>query len=336
MSRLMLVGVVWIGAGLASTARAQSTSWVDAVLPPEARSYDFGTVVRGSKIRHVFTIANTTGGRIRIADWRTKCGCTDVKAGAKVIPPGTQTTLEATIDTTKFTGPKRSGLTLVFAEPNFVEIDLNLTCFIRGDVTANPGLIDFGVVRRGAKSPTQTLVLSYSGGRPDWEITQIKTQTAFVKIVSTEQGRSADGQVSYRLSAVLQSDPPNGTFKDEAKIFSNENRDAPLPITIVAKIQGAASIAPSIINFGPVKPGQTVSKTVMVRGAEPFTITRIAPSEPEIKVDAPTEQARTVHNLTLKFTAPSRPGPYHATMDVQTSFANEPPAHLKTFATIVP
>jgi hypothetical protein len=336
MSRVLLVGVLWLGSISLADARAQQAGWVDTVLPPASRSYDFGTVVRGSKIRHVFTIANTTNSQVRIADWRTKCGCTDVKAGAKVIPPGTQTTLEATIDTTKFTGPKRSGLTLVFAEPSLVEIDLNLTCFIRGDVTVNPGLIDFGVVRRGKETPTKTLVLTYAGGRPDWEIKQIKTRTAHVKIVSTEQGRSADGQVNYLLTATLQSDLPNGAFKDEAKISSNEPRGTPLPITVVASIQSAVSVAPSIINFGPVKPGQTVAKTVILRGSEPFTIQKVSPSEPDLKFDAPADQAKPVHTLTLKFTAPSQTGPYHATMDVRTSLENEPLAHLKTFATVIP
>jgi hypothetical protein len=336
MSRVLLVGILWLGTISFADARADQVSWVDVVLPPASRSYDFGTVVRGSKIRHVFTIANSTGSQVRIADWRTKCGCTDVKAGAKVIPPGTQTTLEATIDTTKFTGPKRSGLTLVFAEPSFVEIDLNLTCFIRGDITANPGLIDFGVVRRGKASPKATLVLSYAGGRPDWEIKQIKTRTAYVKIVSTEQGRSAGGQVNYLLTAELQSDPPNGLFKDEAKIISNEVVETPLPITIVANIQSAVSVAPSIINFGPVKPGQTVTKTLIVRGSEPFSIRKVSPSKPELKLDAPGDQAKPVHSLTLKFIAPSQTGPYHATIDLETSLANEPPAQLKTFATVIP
>jgi hypothetical protein len=336
MSRVLLVGVLWLGTISLANARAAAVGWVDAVLPPASRSHDFGTVVRGSKIRHVFTIANTTDSRVRIADWRTKCGCTDVKAGARVIPPGTQTTLEATIDTTKFTGPKRSGLTLIFDEPSYVQVDLNLTCFIRGDVTVNPGLIDFGVVRRGKGSPTKTLVLTYAGGRPDWEIKQIKTRTSGVKIVSNEQGRSADGQVNYLLTATLQSDLPVGSFKDEAKISSNDAQEAPLPITVAATIQGAVTVAPSIINFGPVKPGQTVTKAVIVRGSEPFSIQRATPSKPDLKFDPPADQAKPVHNLLLKFTAPSQTGPYHATIDVTTSLEDEPPAQLKTFATVVP
>ena len=122
-------------------------------------------VARGSQVRHAFPVVNRTNSEIRIADWRTKCGCTDVRVGAQVIPPGTQTTVEATIDTTRFQGHKASGLTLVLDRPVFAEIDLNMTCFIRGDIALNPGQIDFGTVRRSGKLPSAALTLTYAGGR---------------------------------------------------------------------------------------------------------------------------------------------------------------------------
>ena len=93
------------------------------------------------------------------------------------IPPGTQTTIEATIDTSRFQNRKDSGLVLVLDRPNHVEIELNLTCFIRTDVNLAPGLIDFGTVRRTEKLPSVALTLTYSGGRPGWEIAEMKTQS---------------------------------------------------------------------------------------------------------------------------------------------------------------
>src|SRR5581483_2944009 len=95
-------------------------------------------------------LINRTAQDIHIADYRTKCGCTDVHIGARDVPPGTQTVVEAVIDTTKFEGYKASGLTLVMTRPQFIEVDLNLSCFIRGDITLNPGVIDFGTVQRAA------------------------------------------------------------------------------------------------------------------------------------------------------------------------------------------
>src|SRR5258708_1510631 len=140
----LLVVVLTASGGLAQVVRAQE--WVNTVFP--SREHNFGTVARGSKVHHTFPLVNTTDKEIHIVTYRTKCGCTEVRLGATTIPPGTQTVVEAVIDTTKFTGPKASGLTLVIDRPQFVEVDLSLNCFIRGDLTLNPGQADFCQVNR--------------------------------------------------------------------------------------------------------------------------------------------------------------------------------------------
>ena len=116
--------------------------WTREVFP--VRTHDFGTVARGSKVRCVFPIVNKTSADLEIAEVRTKCGCTEVRVGARVIPPGTKTTIEAILDTTKFIGYKASGLTLILKQPTFAEIDLNFTAFIRSEITLEPGQADFG------------------------------------------------------------------------------------------------------------------------------------------------------------------------------------------------
>src|SRR5215210_6692732 len=189
MLRVPILVTVW---AILATPSAFAQSWVDTVFPE--RAYDFGTVARGSKIRHSFRLINRTSQEIHIADWRTKCGCTEVRVGARSIPPGTQTSIEAVIDTTKFVGYKASGLTLIIDRPNFVEVDLNLSCFIRGDLVVSPGQVDFGTVQRSGK-PTLTLNLTYAGGLPNWTIAKMKTKSSHVSARLQELGRSYDGQM---------------------------------------------------------------------------------------------------------------------------------------------
>src|SRR5205823_2326929 len=109
MGRVTTFLVVWAASAIPPAAGAQD--WVAAAFPE--RAFDFGTVARGSKVHHTFKLLNRTNQEIHIADWRTKCGCTEVKVGAREIPPGTLTVIEAVLDTTKFQGYKASGLTLV-------------------------------------------------------------------------------------------------------------------------------------------------------------------------------------------------------------------------------
>ena len=116
MGRKSTFLLVWAALAVQS---AGAQDWVSKAFPE--RAFDFGTVARGSKIRHTFKLVNRTNQEIHIADFRTKCGCTEVRIGAREIPPGTLTTIEATVDTTKFEGFKATGLTLVIDRPSVVE-----------------------------------------------------------------------------------------------------------------------------------------------------------------------------------------------------------------------
>ncbi len=271
--------------GFSTAAPAEASDWIASVFPD--RAHDFGNVARGSQVRHSFPVVNRSNSEVHIASWRTKCGCTNVKVGARVIPPGTQTTIEATIDTTRFQGRKDSGLTLVIDRPNYIEVDLNLTCFIRSDVMLNPGQIDFGTVRRSDKLPSAALTLTYNGGRPGWEIAEMKTQSAKVKAVAERLNRTAGGLVQWTVSATLQPGITNGYFKDEITLITNDLPAQTIPISVVANVQSAVSVTPSIINFGPIRAGQSVTKIVHVRSASPFSLTRLEADRAELRAVEP-------------------------------------------------
>jgi Protein of unknown function (DUF1573) len=332
MRRFMVLGLLGLLV-IDPIASGQSLDWVASAVPE--RAHDFGTVARGSQIHHTFPIVNRTNQDIHILDWQTKCGCTNVIVGAKLIPPGTQTTVEATIDTTRFVGPKLSGLTLRFDQPSFVVVDLNLTCFIRGDIVMNPGQIDFGIVRRDKLVPA-SLTLTYAGGRSDWEVTKMNTRSSKVTAELRELNRTADGQINYSLTASLKPGISNGYFKDEITLVTNDQSSPTIPISVVANIASAVSVTPSIINFGGVRPGQAVSKTVLVRSAEPFSITKLSPSSDVIQAAEAAKGPLTLHTLTLTLKAPEQLGPHHTTLTIGTDIKDEPPALLKTFATVVP
>jgi hypothetical protein len=335
MRRSLLFWVLWSGFST-SLARAADSDWLTAVFPE--RAYDFGTVARGSQVRHTFPVVNRTNFDIHIADWRTKCGCTDVRVGARLIPPGTQTTVEATINTTNFQGYKASGLTLILDRPAFVEVDLNLSCFIRGDIVLNPGQIDFGSVRRSAKLPSASLTLIYAGGRSDWDISQMKTQTAKVKAEAKELSRTADGQIHWLITAALQPAITNGYFKDEITLITNDFPPQTVPISVVANVQSAVSVSPSIINLGRVRPGETISKPnlVHVRSSAPFALTKLSSSRSELEPVESNPGPLSDHIVNLKLKAPEIAGPYHALIKIETDLKEEPPVQLKVFATVAP
>jgi hypothetical protein len=317
---------------LSTAARAGQADWIALVFPD--RAHDFGYVAKGSQVRYAFPVVNRSNYEVHILDWRTKCGCTNVKVGARAIPPGTQTTVEATIDTTRFHGRKDSGLTLVLDRPNYVEVDLNMTCFIRGDVTLSPGQIDFGIVRRSDKLPSSLLTLSYSGGRPGWEIAEMKTQSAKVKAIAERVNRPG-GLIQWTVSATLQPSITNGYFKDEITLYTNDSPPQAIPISVVANVQSAVSVTPSIVNFGPIRVGQSATKVVHVRSAAPFALTKLEADRTELR--AAESQAGSIpdHTVNVTIQAPATPGPFHGIVKIESDLKDEPPGQIKTFATII-
>ena len=312
---------------------AGAADWTDAVFPE--RSHDFGTVARGSKVHHSFKLVNSTNQEIHIASWKTKCGCTDVRVGARDIPPGTQTVIEAVIDTTNFKNYKASGLTLFLDRPSVASVDLNITCFIREDVALNPGQVDFGTVNR-SKQPKAELSLAYSGGQASWAVTEMKTISDHIVAELREQGRSPGGQVNYSLTATLKPSAPIGIFKDQITLKTNDPSGQTIPISVSAVVQSNVMVSPSVINFGSVKPGQTIQKTVLVRSAQPFKLTEIKPAQAELTAPAVSDQSKGLHTVVLTFKAPGRLGPYNAAVEFETDLKDEPAARLSTFANVVP
>jgi len=307
-------------------------NWFDGIFPEKAK--DLGTVARGTKIRHAFKLVNTTSYDIHIANYVTKCGCTDVKIGAHDIPPGTQTTIEATIDTTKFQGFKASGLTLKLDRPSYAEVDLNLTCFIRGDILLNPGTVDFQAVARGSK-PVQTLTLNYLGGDPNWAITKVLTISPHISATAREVGRTA-GNVQYQISANLASTAPSGHFKDEITLVTNDPNGQNIPISVSANVQAAVTVSPAIINLGHVKPGETVTREILVRSSQAFKLTGLAAQRPELSASETNPAPLAFHKVKVTLKAPATSGPYNASLEIATDLKDEPPAKLTAFATVGP
>ena len=213
--------------------------------------------------------------------------------------------------------------------PTFVEVDLNLTCFIRGDIVMNPGQIDFGIVRRSEKMPPASLTLTYAGGRSDWEVTKMKTQTSKVKAELRELSRTADGQINYALTATLQPGVPNGYFKDEITLITND-QSSPSSRSRSWPTSRARSPSPRRSSTSAAfRPGQTVSKTVLVRSAQPFSITRLSRQRGRSPAGRRRDRTSSRPPVEADLKAPEQTGPHHATLTIETDIKDEPPARSR-------
>jgi hypothetical protein len=307
-------------------------NWVDTLFPESV--HDLGTVARGSRIKYRFRLVNTTNQEVHIVDWQTKCGCTEVKVGARTIPAGTQTFVEATLDTTRFEGPKSSGLVLRFDRPTLASKDLSFRCVIRGDIQLSPGVVDFGTVTRG-KPAEQSLALTYQGGQPNWGVFGIETASPHVVVEAEEvPGTRNAASVQYRLTARLQPSAPLGYFKDEIALKTNDPNSATIPISVVANVQGAVVVNPAILTLGSYRSGQTVTREVLLRGAQPFVVTASTASKGDVSASTASGSPQALQKLTVTFRMPTEPGNHHFILEFRTSLDQESPVKLSAFATV--
>ena len=327
MRRLSMFWIAWSGFAIGIAPARGRLRLVDDRVP--RTGLRFGNVARGSQIRHAFPVVNRTDSDIRIADWRTKCGCTDVKVGARVIPPGTQTTVEATINTTNFQGYKPSGLTLILDRPVFVEVNLNLTCFIRGDILMNPGQVDFGTLRRSAKLPSATLELTYAGGRSDWDIVQMKTQTDRIKArpgrsVGPPTARSA-GRSPRRSSPAF----PTATSRTRSRSSPTIRppRRSPSPSWPTSRRASPSRRRSSISAGSARRDGHPAPTSCMFARRPPFSLSKVSRHRAGAGGRGAHAGARSDHVLNLKLKAPKAPGPStRSSRSRPTSRRNPPPA----------
>lgn len=327
-------GSLVVGSVGRSAPLQSSTDWVEAVFPD--RKHDFGTVAKGSILRHSFRIANRSNREVHVTGYSAKCGCTGVTVGAQTIPPGAQTTVEAVLDTSKFSGYKASGLTLTIDRPAVRSIDYELSCFIQDELLIQPGVLDFGDVRRGSPAD-RSVLLRYLGGRADWQVVEMKHENSALSARLQEQSTSA-GERRYQLVARLDAKAlKNGNFRDQITLVTNDPSRPTIPVSVAAKVVSDVTLSPAVLNLGQLKPGETVERTVLVKGPGPFRVIEATAAQGQIgPVGEPSEASRPLHQVKVAIEAPDSAGSYHAILEIRTDRPDEPPARLTAFATVVP
>jgi hypothetical protein len=95
-------------------------------------------------------------------------------------------------------------------------------------------------------------------------------------------------------------------------------------------------VTPSIINFGPVRAGQSVTKTVHVRSSSSFIITKLDADRADLTAVEQQTGSLPEHTVNITLQGPAEPGPFHGVVKIASDLKDEPPAQIKAFATIMP
>jgi len=286
--------VLFLGLAMASTSTA--ASWADGMF--DELSKDFGSVPRGPTLTYPFRVKNNTKGPVNISSVSVSCGCTNAQALKTYLQPGEETVILAKMDTTRFSGPKTVTIFVKFDRPAAEEVRLWVTANGRSDVTISPEALTFGQIKRGATPEASVTVTFY--GMPDLKLTEAKGDSNYVQATIGE-AKAANGAIAYDVKAKLRNDTPAGKWYTDVWVKTNNAGLPQVRVPLTVDVAAALSVVPEAIGLGQVKINAEGERRVIIRGAQPFKITKIEGLDEQLTAKDGTEESKQVHILTVKF-----------------------------------
>jgi hypothetical protein len=326
MSRYSLV----LMAALGWTSMASAASWAEALFDELGR--DFGSVPRGPTLTHAFRLTNKTGQTVHVAGVRVSCGCVTAFATQTDLAPGEATSIQAQMDTRRFSGVKAVTIYVQFDQPRWEEVRLWVQANGRDDVTINPETLAFGQIKLGS-GPAASANISFLGSN-NWRIQEAQCDSNYVQATVQELRRAA-GEVTYQVTAKLRPDVPAGKWYTDVWLKTNNPATPRVRVPLTVEIESALSVSPNVANLGEVKSGAEAARRVIIRGVKPFRITSVKGTDAEISVQDSSPESKSVHVLTIKLRA-DKPGEKNRTLHVITDLEDEGEVEFQAVGQVMP
>jgi hypothetical protein len=318
----MLALAAWLA--LAADAPAQNMAWADKLFQGTTAK-DFGVIPHGAQLTYRFPIKNIYTVPLEITNVRPSCSCLTFTLSTKVLKPEETGYLDIVMDGKRFTGPKAVTI-FVTVGPEFISTaTLHVTANARTDVVLNPGEFNFGTVPRGAGA-TQTIDVEYAGNH-DWRILDVVNDPNSPIVVKlSETYRQAPrlrkaGKVGYRLEATLKPTAPDGPFRYQIGLRTNDQNQI-LSVPAEGTVQPALTASPDTVDGVSLKVGQVLTRKIFVRGRQPFRITAVDGQGDGVTVQFDAARSAATHFLTVQV-QPQRVGALQRPLVIRTDLDKE-------------
>lgn len=287
--------------------------------------HDFGVVARGAKAEHRFVFKNLYVEDVHVQSARSSCGCTLVSVENPTVKTYEEGAIVARVNSTAFLGARGATITVVFDKPYYAEVQLHVKTYIRSDIVLNPESVQFGTIEQGELAQREVTV-TYAGRR-DWKIVDVKAPSPAMQAEVEELSRTSN-QVRYRLKVQLDESAPAGYLNDRLVLVTNDYRYEQVPVTVEGVVQAPITVTPGNLFLGVVKPGQKVTKTIVVRGNEPFRILSMSCEGTGFEFDLSQDEKagpKKVHVIPVTFVAGESQGKIQGNIKIETDLGIELP-----------
>jgi hypothetical protein len=318
---------------LLAGSSALGQDWAEKMF--DHTSHDFGTVARGAKVEHIFTVENIYEEEMRISEIRSSCGCTAPKVSRQILKTWEKAQILAEVDTRGFFGRKDATLTVVLSGQFRAEVQLHIHVYIRSDIVVEPGSVQFGSVPKGTEA-VQKVRVSHAGS-PDWRIIGVESPVPHIEAEAVRAPDTPASNLAYDVIVRLKADAPVGHIREYLNLLTNDRRAeaSRVPLAVEGEVVSTVSVSPSLLLMGVVSPGQTITRQLVVQGKEPFRILGVECSDKRLSCTPPTDQKK-LHMLPVVFVADEKTGKVSATIQIKTSLASEKPLEVPVSGQVIP
>jgi hypothetical protein len=263
----------------------------------------FGSVAKNADVVFKFNVKNIYKEDIRITGVSTSCGCISWQDKMPITLVSGQTQeLTLRLDTVRFNGDRHATAFVSLLEPtrgSAATVSIPVDGRIRQDVILQTNTLNFGQVDQGKAMEIRMNVV-YTGGRPDWAVTQARVTSPYLSTKVIEKSRGG-GTANYDVVVTLKGDAPAAKLNDRMLLVTNEAGDSGYGVVVEAQIEAEFVVADA--QFGQITPGQSKTVNVVVRGKKPFKIEKIerAKTDESFKFKL-SDNLATVHMVPMTFT----------------------------------
>lgn len=289
---LVLAAVFAAGLAQAQTTQqpAKAKPGADAKAPSKAvaapkievtpETKDAGVVPKGQAIESIFVVKNTGGSDLIISDARPGCGCT-VASFDKIIKPGAEGKVVASVDTKSFSGPISKSLTLVSNDPERGQLNLFIKATVKPfvDVLPQP-YVRVSVVKGDSDARDVILVSEEKSFKP----TVTDTAQPYVKaeILPADDKDKIPGHAGeqYKLHVTVTSDAPEGLLNAPIHIATAVSQQPNLEVPVSGIVRARVSVTPVLVNFGNFTAGKDpITRNIVVTNNKPQTPIKVTKAE---------------------------------------------------------
>lgn len=276
-------------------------------------TFDFGTVVNGVPVKHVFHVKNVGTGPLIIGAVQTSCGCTAAKPTKSTVAPGDESEIAVTFDTRSDKGPATRTITVATNDPHHQQFNLVLKGDVKVQVEAAPSPVAFGNVKHGIEQSRQVTITDTTASK-DFKIASISNSSKDIRV--SQQPRS-DGKPGAELTVTVLKSMPAGPFNDVVKVSTSR---APVEVAVFGTIVGDLTLNPPQVSFGIVPHHAGVLRTIRLTNSSDRTVKVVGISSTNQSVTAAVEPVTPgkVYKITLQLRPNTPDGKLLGTVAIKT------------------